>query len=236
MGTEQGRFKLENQSKFELLKPERHQKLNLPVEMPMSFLRIHEGEDKPLLIFLHGYSDTGAGFVRRAFPEMDPRFEILAPNGLFPVPVVTERSRYMTYAWYFADHTQVVVSPEASAQALAHLLRQLGLEERPKILLGFSQGGFFIPFLLPHLKNVKWLFSIGAAYRPQDYSQVLSVPLDALHGDQDSVISLQEARESFARLQPLNPLGSFFEFPGLGHTMDSAARAFLAKRLSEVIA
>ncbi len=199
------------------------------VKMPLTYLHLNSNEQKPLLIFFHGYTDTAAGFLRRAWPEVDSSYEILAPNGLFPTPVKIEGGWKQAFAWYFSDFAsqRVLISPQVSAKAILELVEQLNLQERPKILIGFSQGGFFLPFVFSKLKNVKKLIAIGSAYRPDDYPQQMPVPLVALHGSDDFVISHQQAKDSFQLLSTRNPLGSFHSFQGLGHTMDKASRAAL---------
>lgn len=217
---------------------EDHSKAHIPVTLPMTYLHLNRGAEKPLLVFFHGYSDSGSSFLRRAFPHLDEKFEILAPNGLFPVPVRKAEEWRPAYSWYFTDESKnhVAIPPYVSAQAIQHLIGQLKLEDRPKILLGFSQGGFFLPFVFPQLKNVQKMFAIGAAYRPQFYPEQLPVPLDAIHGAQDEVIPLGKARESFELLKTKNPKGVFTEIPTMGHTMNQEARLLLKQRIDEVVA
>ncbi len=213
------------------------EKIKITSEIPMSFHHLNAGEDKPLLIFLHGYSDSARAFLRRAIPDLDQKFEILAINGLFPVPQKKNDEWKQAFAWYFADFTSnsILIHPEISAKAVTHLIAKLGLVDRPKILIGFSQGGFFLPFIYPFLKNVKHLFAIGAAYREQDYAAKLHVPLDALHGTDDEIISFATAQKSFAELGlSKNPQGQFFAFAGLKHTMNDEARAWLKNKIREV--
>jgi predicted esterase len=208
------------------------------VEMPLTYLHLNSGGQKPLLIFFHGYTDTAAAFLRRAWPADDPQYEILAPNGLFPTPVKIDGGWKQAFAWYFSDFStkRVLISPAVSAKAVAELVEKLNLQDRPKVLIGFSQGGFFLPFVFPRLKNVKKMIAIGSAYRTEDYPEHFSIPLDAIHGEEDSVISLQHAQESFKQLAARNPKGNFYSFPGLGHSMNDQARALLKKLIQEAFA
>lgn len=173
------------------------QKIKMNCEIPMSFHHLNVGEGKPLLVFFHGYSDSARAFLRRAMSEVDDRYEILAINGLFPVPQKKDGEWKQAFAWYFADFSakSVLIHPEISAKAVAHLIERLGLQNRPKVLIGFSQGGFFLPYVIPFLKNVKYLFSVGAAYREQEYNKPLEIPLDALHGTEDDIVPLLRPKE-----------------------------------------
>lgn len=210
-------------------------------EIPITYHHLNQDSqslEKPLLIFFHGYSDSAKGLLRRAFPSLDQKYEILAINGLFPLPQKKEDGWKPAFSWYFADFltNSVLIHPEVSAKAVTHLIEDLGLQERKKVLLGFSQGGFFIPFVLPKLKNVVHLFGIGAAYREEDYNEKLTVPLDALHGTDDEVVPYKFSEESFENfVAKKNPKGRFHRFEGLKHTMNDEARLWLKQRLDEVV-
>jgi len=209
----------------------------IPIELPVTYLHFNQGDHKPLLLLFHGYEDTAAGVVRRSLVDakLFPEFEILAPNGFFPMPVRVDGGFKQTHAWYFADFSkkQVLIPPQVAAQGVARLIEQLNLQDRPKILIGFSQGGFFLPFVLPGLKNVKKLIGMAAGYRIADYPQNLAVPVDAIHGSEDKIVHMAGAKEGFEKLAAINPNGDFFAFPDLGHTMNAASREVLKKQIKE---
>lgn len=214
------------------------QKKTINSEIPITYHHINKGSDKPLLLFFHGYSDSARGILRRAFPHLDPHYEILSVNGLFPVPQKKEDGWKEAFAWYFADFAKnsILMPPEISARAVLHLIDELGLQNRKKILIGFSQGGFFIPFVLPHLQNVVHLFGVGAAYREEDYAAKLSIPFEALHGSDDEVIPCDFAQKSFENfVAKKNPFGKFHRFEGLKHTMNDESRQWLKNRIHEVL-
>ena len=213
------------------------QRLSVSAEIPLTYLHFNPGKNKPLLILLHGFEDTAAGFFKRALSEGDSKYEILAPNGLFPMPVRIPGGGWkQTFAWYFADFSkrQVLIPPTVASQAVLQLVHHLNLQDRPKVLLGFSQGGFFLPFVLPHLHHVKKAFAIGSAYRPEDYPEHFNIPVDALHGKEDQIVSYERARESFESFKHKNPHGRFYSFEGLGHTMNAEARILLKQKIDEV--
>jgi predicted esterase len=208
---------------------------SVPVDLPVTYLHFNAGAGKPLLLLFHGYEDTAAGVLRRTLgdPQLFSHFEILAPNGLFPVPVRVEGGWKQTHAWYFADFSrkQILIPPMIAASAVGHLIEKLGLEDRPKILIGFSQGGFFLPYALPHLKNIKKMIGVAAGYRAGDYPETLPFSVDAIHGRDDKVVPMEMAQEGFSLLAAKNPKGQFFAFDGLAHTMNQAARELLRKQI-----
>jgi predicted esterase len=195
------------------------------IEVPATFQRSGEGEGKPLLLVAHGYSDTGASFLRRALPAPPARFELLAPNGPFPVPQRVDGEWKTAYSWYFADLSanRIVIHPRVAAGAVAALVRDLGLAARAKVLVGFSQGGYFLPHLARELETVRHLIVVGAGFHPE-YFGGIAARVDHLHGDQDDVIPLAEARADFARLP--RP-GEEIVIEGMGHSPDEAGRRAL---------
>lgn len=214
-----------------------YQKTKIISELPMSYLHFQKAPDRPLLLFVHGFTDTAHGFLRRAYPEeaMDSRFEILAPNGIFPVPQKIDKGWREAYAWYFSEsRDSAIVPPSVGADAIDKLLQQMNLQEREKVIVGFSQGGFLIPHLLQKLKYVKKAIGIGCLYRVEDYPQVPTV-IDGIHGTADAVVDFDRGRDSFAALKAKNPLGQFYSIEGLGHTMSDESRALLKRLISESI-
>lgn len=212
-------------------------KIIVNADLPMTFLHLQKDPKKPLLIFLHGYTDNGSSFLRRCFSEIDKRFEILAPNGLFPTPVKIETGWKEAYSWYFIDFTTntVIVPSEVAVKALKELITRLDLVDREKIVIGFSQGGFLVPRLLPELKNVKKVIGIGCGYRLTEYPESPAFSVDAIHGDQDTIVPYQTAHDSYLKLAEKNIRGNFVTIKGLAHTMNDEARAVFKKMIDEVL-
>lgn len=205
------------------------------LRVPSTFLHENQGAEKTLLIFLHGFADSAASFLRRAYPEPDPAFEILAPNGPFPQPQRMGGEWKDAYAWYFANlsENRVIIPPSVAADAIAGLVKTLGLENRPKIVCGFSQGGYFMPHLAHKLKNVQRLIAMGAGFHPEYFERFgMRLPVSAIHGSADDVIPLAEAQGDFERLGSWNAGGKFVVVPGMSHAIDDAGRAALQEVLS----
>ena len=215
---------------------EETKKFSALIEIPITYINSNTGQDKPLLIFFHGFADSASAFLRRAYPQPSDKYEILAINGPFPVPQKKDGIWKHAFAWYFSDFATntTFIHPKVAVKAVNDLLINLNLSDRRKMLVGFSQGGFFIPYLLPTLKNVEYVVSIGAAYRAEDYPEKLNVTIDALHGTNDDIISLTSAAASFQTLKAKNPNGVFKEFIEMGHTMNAEARAWLTKKIDGV--
>lgn len=220
-----------------------YHKTKITTELPMSYLHLVKSntqnvseKKRTLLLFVHGFTDTAHGFLRRAYPDdmMDARFEILAPNGIFPVPQKIEKGWREAYAWYFAESKEnAVVPPIVGAEAIERLIEQLNLDDREKIIVGFSQGGFLLPHLLKKVKNVKKAIGIGCLFRVEDYPEKMITVVDGIHGVDDEVVPFDRGQESFQTLKVKNPNGNFYPIQNLKHTMNDESRALLQKLLAE---
>lgn len=204
------------------------------LDVPSTYLHEGRGGEKPLLLAVHGFADSAPSFLRRAMPELDPRFEVLAPNGPFPQPRRVDGEWKEAYAWYFGDLSanKIYIHPSVAAGAVAGLVEALGLGERPKVLVGFSQGGYFLPHLAKRLANVRKFVAIGAGFHPQFFAEfgLQTAPVYAIHGTDDEVIPFAEAKGDFERLGPWNR-GTFTAIPGMTHTLNDEGRAALASAL-----
>lgn len=206
------------------------------ITIPTYYLHRQEGEEKPLLILAHGFSDSGSSFYRRVAPAIGNNFEVLAPNGLFPQPIQQKGEWKEAYAWFFADleKNKIYIHPDVSAKAIARIVNDLGLEDRPKILLGFSQGGYFLPYLAKELKRIERMIMIGSGFRPSDFEKYqIRMPVSALHGDKDDVISPERSRGEFHALGEWNKGGRFHVISGMTHSIDDNGRAKLKEILAE---
>jgi len=185
-----------------------------------------EGSAHGLLV-LHGFSDH-ARSTRKRLLGLDPvpGFIVLAPNAVFPSPVRVGDEFKEAYSWYFRDPTsgKQMISPDFAAQALIQLVRDLGLESLTWTTLGFSQGGFFAPYLLRHGLKVGAMIAVGAAYRPEAYEGLPPVRVYGIHGEADREVPLESAESSFRALERDGYGVSFTRFPGLGHTLHAEGR------------
>jgi predicted esterase len=211
-------------------------KIDISVDIPMTYHRINVGDSKPLIIFFHGFADSAEALLKRAYPNVSEIYEILAINGPFPVPQKKAEEWKPAFAWYFFDvkHEKAFISPTGAVNGVQSLLKKLNLENRKKFLVGFSQGAFFVSHLLHVLSEVQHVVCIGAACRAEDYPALLNFNVDAIHGKEDLVITIERAQQSFNQLKSKNPKGEFIKFEGLGHSMNDESRQWLANKIDQV--
>ena len=190
-------------------------------------LRYHLSEPRApgLVIALHGYQDHALSMLRRLgwdHPEKLP-FRLLAINAPFPVPVWTNEGFKEAYSWYFRDTTRdlTYVAPATTAERLARLLTDLKLDDTPKVLFGFSQGGFLAPYLARLAREVRGIVGFGCGFNAEAYDVLKPLPVYGLHGDQDERVSLERTRREYAHVASLGFPGQFRVLPGVRHRLDA---------------
>ena len=123
----------------------------LEISLSTSYLYEPSAGSKKGLLVLHGFSDH-ARSVKKRLLGRDPLngCHIFVPNGLFPSPTKSENEFREGYAWYFRDPVsgKQMISPEFAAKSLVKLIQQVGFGHLEWTILGFSQGGFFAPFVV----------------------------------------------------------------------------------------
>lgn len=188
-----------------------------------------------LVVAMHGFQDNASSMMKRlGWTDADLPFRLMAVNGPFPVPVWSGSQFREAYAWYFRDTSRdlTLVPPQLMASRLAGLLKELGLEDTPKVLLGFSQGGYLAPHVALKTRNVRAIVGIGCGFMMDAYDQLQPLTVHALHGELDKVIDLERARADHGELLRRGFKGEFHVEPGLDHRVDQVLEARV-RRLCE---
>jgi predicted esterase len=216
------------------------QKVDLRVTLPVTYLfQEAQRPTNKTVLMLHGYQDTASGLFKRAFGEEERHFDynILVPNGLFPLPIKSGEGFKEAFAWYFVDPSKnlVLIPPEVAAENLLALIKQLSLEANTFHIVGFSQGGILAPFVARELSNVSGIIGVGTLFLPDLYDGLKNtLPVDAIHGADDEIITMASSQKGYQELKQVQPRpGEYYQFKGLTHTIDDAARAKL-KELIEL--
>lgn len=206
------------------------QSTQLEVQLSTSYIHEPAAESKQGLLVLHGFSDTAKSVKKRLLGE-EPvsQYHVFVPNGLFPSPTKRENEFKEGYAWYFRDPASgnQMVSPEFAAQSLIKLIQQLGLGELTWTLIGFSQGGFFAPFLVQAGLSCRKIIGVGAAYRLEAYEGLSNIEVYGVHGENDRIVPFEDAQASFHPLKERGLGKSFFSIPDLGHTLNDSGRKII---------
>lgn len=222
-------------------------KEGIPARLPISYRHIGALKPKLLTIFLHGYADHGGSFTRRLFPDGYPNdfqeIAALIPNGLYPVPIKSEDGWREAYAWYFYDDAKqkMVISPDAAVTGIQTLINEHGYADVPKVLIGFSQGGFLAPYLANHLDHVVSIIGIGTSFRADYFlplkSRFANLPtVHAIHGTKDDVFPIEQTMTSYLKVAELGFPGNLVSVLDGTHVASASMGASLRTLLLQEVA
>ncbi len=205
--------------------------------LPFSFRHRPVAKPRALAMFFHGYSDHGGSFFRRLFrdgiPEALQDVAILIPNGPFPTPVKSETGWREAYSWYFYNDAEqtMLIDPSTAVQGCRSLIQKFGYTDLPKIMVGFSQGGYLAPYLSSRVKNVKEIVAVSTGYRPDFYPEGETWKVTAIHGSKDEIFSVANARKAHAAILARGFEGEFIEIPNLTHVASPEVGAAVTERI-----
>ncbi len=198
---------------------------------------IKEHEDpRELVILLHGYQQSGEVAYRMLESCVGPHACVLAPDAPFPIPQKTTTGYRFAFTWYFFDPELDVYLYDMSIALdyLLELIRELGMEEIPKKVVGYSQGGYLAPFLALRLKNVEKVVGVNCRFRSEVLRGPLPFSLDAVHGARDVLVDPERAQRCHRELTAQGCRGEFHLLSNSGHGISGEAREVLTRLLSKV--
>jgi predicted esterase len=194
---------------------------------------------KGLAVLLHGFQDHAGSMLKRLgwLERDDLPFQVFASNAPFPVPAWTGTGWKEAYSWYFRDASRglTLVPPQLTCDRIAKLLQSIGHEHTPKVLIGFSQGGYLAPYLAKATPNVKGIIGLGTGFTNEPYEGLSGLTVHGLHGADDKVIDLQRAQSDHAELLTKGFKGTFHIEPALDHRVDAALEPRVKRLTAEIL-
>ena len=164
----------------------------------------------PLLIALHGNSDTPKNFFNTALDEFSARLRIILIQG----PV--SRARGSAWPWTADEFSQYGA---AFSEAVTALSAKFPTQGQP-VLLGFSGGGMMAYYqAIKHGDQYASIFPISGQLSHEmlgEGSASKGAKVFAYHGKNDSVVSIGGARTAIDILRKNGIYADLHEFKG-GH-------------------
>jgi predicted esterase len=209
------------------------------------------GVPVPLLVALHGKTDTAARFEAEALGALPPGWGLLVPSGPIPRDHQGPAGRQgIGDAWYLYDgdtpaFRESLDRAEAFLVELLLRVRRAAGESRPidpsrAWLLGFSQGGYLAGMAaVRRPEEFRGAVLVGARLKVEALGGHLpaaaaaGTAVLALHGSRDLLVAADRQRESVAAARAAGLDATMEEFDA-AHAfpppMRDAARAWLATR------
>ena len=190
---------------------------------------------KRLAILLHGYQQEGAVVFQSLSDCFGEATAVLAPDAPFPVFFGGKNGLRLGYTWYFFDPAtdRYHLDMSQALDVLDELVGALGFAEKPKLVVGYSQGGYLAPFLGERLSGVTQVVGINCRFRSESLSEPLGFRLDGIHGARDQLVDPQRAQRCHRELIERGNRGAFHLLPECGHGVNETVRQRLASIVGE---
>jgi predicted esterase len=200
--------------------------------VPVDYFLVNP-EGKKLLILLHGYKQSAEMIYNKVKSALPTDVSILVANGLYPLPERKDDHYEIGFAWHLYDDLkdEYLFDQKPAVSMMKSLIANLGFGKTPKILVGYSQGGYFAPFLAQELENVDRVVGVSCHFlvdeiKPPTYK------IDALHGENDEVVKTKDATKAHEQLIKNGAKGMLQIVPGEGHKLTPNLVSYLEKMLN----
>ncbi len=205
-----------------------------PFTQPVScrLIRPPSNQAKSLIVALHGMGQNADLMARAIRPLQNEDRAILIPDAPLPFEKMVSGGRRKTgRAWYIytGDQEAFLASARRSGQWLMEQIQrakiELGNENLPIHLLGYSQGGYLAAILtFENPRKFSSLISCCSRMKTEIMaadSSPAPIPTLVIHGDKDTSLPIARARESADDLRAKGWQVDFRSFPHAGHKMEA---------------
>lgn len=208
-------------------------------------IEVLEGENYPLLLFLHGFGERGSDnqvqlvhggkdFADEAFRRRHPAYVLApqCPDGTEPGtvsrnpkdPPGSEAQRVWNWGLEREGSPSIDVGREPTRQlrAVRELVDRLRathpVDDRRLYVCGLSMGGYATWELITREPDL-WAAAapICGAGDPLRAGRLADVPVWNFHGDQDGAIPVERSREIVSALEAVGAPVIYTEYAGVGH-------------------
>jgi predicted esterase len=208
------------------------QQINITVPLSVRFDEIIDDtvvQDKTIIL-LHGYGES----KERIFKTLGAHLagiarRLIILNAPFPLPYLSKSGYKEGYSWYFRSlqYNLTLIPPEVCEPLFTKFVQTAGLTKSPVSIIGFSQGGFIMPYLAQQIPNLDKLIGISCGINFDSWYREHKPNLHIIHADNDNLSSIEHAEEQFLDLG--FDKSKFYTVAG-GHEIDTV-KIEIVKRL-----
>lgn len=203
----------------------------------MSLTSVERKPENPasITLLLHGLDERGLRIYRKLLKYLPEDSHVIAPNAPFPLPRLKTDRIDLGYTWYFYDKfTRTYQIDQTLALSLLHsLLREVNPQNLPVTIIGFSQGGYLAPLLAYQEKNTRHVIGLGCEFRSHFFPSKPTFTLDAVHGEADSIILPDMAKNEIELLRQKDITVNWHPVPGVKHEITKEMGTVVQKILEQ---
>lgn len=188
------------------------------LEVPYELIETGAKEEKPLIIYLHGFKHNLEYFKKKCEGLLSVEAYHLFLQGPYVVYDENHDRKVAQWgrAWYLYDgeQTQFINSMEKSTQFIKKITNNILPEIQPSkiTLLGYSMGGYLAGYVgLSRPDYIDDLIVVGGRIKTEHFSGQTFPNLSvlALHGIKDRSVDAQRQKESSSELEKMGATVSY---------------------------
>ena len=154
-------------------------------------------EPKALILLLHGYCQRGSFIFNKLINYLPNSAEVHSPTAPFPLlsghPLEKrdkKKKLIVGNAWYFydADKNKFHIDYDIPVNLLNQYLELNNPKNLPIIAIGYSQGGYLLPFLALKNERINHIIGINCSYRVDLLKSSINCKADAINGADDMLV------------------------------------------------
>ncbi len=203
------------------------------IDFPFDYHLLKRSGEK-LVILLHGFAQSAQQISQELLESIPSDYDVLIPNGPFPIPKISADKIVERYAWYFYNRQTDSYKIDYSfpSALLNSLVTELGYEAHKKIILGYSQGGYLSPFLALKLSNVELVIGACCTMKWQLLPERMHFPLIQIHGGEDLMVEYKNSFEHYNVIKDRFTDSSYIVLKDEGHRLTDPFREEIRRILS----
>lgn len=192
-------------------------------------------EPTEIILLLHGLGERGKRIYRKLINHLPQNALVLAPNGPFPIARNKEDRLDFGHSWYFYDkyEAKYFINQDLAKYWLRDLIKIENPNRLPVTIIGFSQGGYLAPLVGKEIVETKLIIGLACEFRTTLIIEKPAFPMVAIHGESDSIISIESALAEREKLKELGIDVQWHSVPSADHEINSEMGQLVKKILEQ---
>lgn len=154
-------------------------------------------DPKALILLTHGYCQRGSFIFNKLINFLPKWAEVHSPTAPFPLlsghPLEKrdkKKKLIIGNAWYFYDAAKNMfhINYDIPIKLLNNYLELNNPKNLPVIAIGYSQGGYLLPFLALKNHKVDHIIGLNCSYRVDLINKPINCKADAINGEDDNMV------------------------------------------------
>ncbi len=187
-------------------------KTSFNIEVPYKLIEVGDAEEKPLIVYLHGFKQNIAQFEKLVGDLLSIEAYHLFVQGPYPIYDRSREKEVKNWgrAWYLYDGKQdqfvesLELSSEFLQQIIDKILKQISVTRLA--VVGYSMGGYLAGYFgFSRWKHVNDLVVVGGRIKTEVFEdrsgRYEHMNVLALHGKQDESVKSNPQKKSCKQLE-----------------------------------